>query len=78
MKTEEIKQFETGLFLTPAKESETAIRSAIDVSEFYTEWNKEFGFFFFPEEIEYYDELEAQIDNLLGVLNVDYRIEGVF
>jgi len=72
------KQIETGLQLTPTKKDETAIQEVIAASEFYTEWNKEFGFYFFPEEVENYDELENQINNLLDGLNVSYRIEGVF
>lgn len=64
---------------TPAtKEDARVINEVIANSDFYTEYDSEFGFYFFPEEEENYDELEAQIDTLFGDLNVNYRIEGVF
>ena len=70
---------ETGLQLTPrTREDARVINEAIVNSDFYTEYNSEFGFYLFLEEEENYDELEAQIDNLLSGLNVNYRIEGVF
>ena len=70
---------ETGLQVTPkTREDAIVINEAIANSEFYTEYNSEFGFYFFPEEEENYDELEAQIDELFSGLNVNYRIEGVF
>ena len=70
---------ETGLQVTPGtKEDARVINETIANSGFYTEYNSEFGFYFFPEEEENYDELEAQIDILFGGLNVNYRIEGVF
>ena len=70
---------ETELRVTPAtKEDARVINEVIVNSDFYTEYDSEFGFYFFPEEEENYDELEAQIDTLFGGLNVNYRIEGVF
>ena len=70
---------ETGLQVTPkTREDARVINEAIANSDFYTEYNSEFGFYFFPEEEENYDELEAQIDDLFSGLNVNYRIEGVF
>ena len=70
---------ETGLQVTPTtKEDARVISKAIINSDFYSEYYSEFGFYFFPEEEENYDELEAQIDILFGGLNVNYRIEGVF
>lgn len=70
---------ETGLQLTPsAKEDTRAIDKTIENSEFHVEYDSEFGFYFFPEEEENYDELEINIDNLLSGLDVNYRIEGVF
>ena len=70
---------ETGLQVTPkTREDARVINEAIANSDFYTEYNSEFGFYLFPEEEENYDELEAQIDDLFFGLNVNYRIEGVF
>ena len=70
---------ETGLQLTPkTREDARVINEAIANSDFYTEYDSEFGFYFLPEKEENYDELEAQIDNLFDGLNVNYRIEGVF
>lgn len=69
----------TGLQLTPrTREDARVIHEAIANSDYYTEYNSQYGFYFFPEEEDCYDDLEAQIDNLLCGLNVDYRIEGVF
>ena len=69
----------TGLQVTPTtKEDARVINEAIANSDFYAEYNSEFGFYFFPEEEENYDELEVQIDNLFSDLNVNYRIEGIF
>jgi len=69
----------TGLQLTPStKDAERVIHEAIANSDFYTEWNSEFGCYFFEEEPENYDELEFQIDNLLARSTVNYRIEGIF
>ena len=77
--TLKIMIMETGLQVTPkTREDARVINEAIANSDFYTEYNSEFGFYFFPEEEENYDELEVQIDDLFGVLNVNYRIEGVF
>ena len=69
---------ETGLQVTPSTKDARVINEAIANNDFYTEYDSEFRFYFFPEEVENYDELEAQIDNLLAGLNVNYRIEGVF
>ena len=70
---------EKGLQVTPAtREDARIINVAIANSEFYAEYNSEYGFYFFPEKEENYDELEAQIDNLFDELSVNYRIEGVF
>ena len=70
---------ETGLQVTPTtQEDARVINEAIANSAFYAEYNSEFGFYFFPEEEENYDELEVQIDNLFSDLNVNYRIEGIF
>ena len=70
---------ETGLQVTPTtKEDARVINEAIANSDFHTEYDSEFGFYFFPEEEENYDELETQIDILFSGLNANYRIEGVF
>ena len=47
-------------------------------SEFYTEYNSEFGYFFFPEEEDNYDSLAEQINELFEGVDVRYRIEGIF
>ena len=70
---------ETGLNVTPrTQEDSRVINEAIANSDFYTEYNSTYGYYFFPEEEANYDELEAQIHNLFGGLNVNYRIEGIF
>ena len=76
---QKIKIMKTGLQVTPkTREDARVINEAIANSDFYTEYNSEFGFYFLSEKEENYDELEAQIDNLFDGLNVNYRIEGVF
>lgn len=70
---------ETGLQVYPQLSRDLAlINEAIANSDFYTKYNSKFEFFFFPEEKENYDELEAQIDNLFSGLSVNYRIKRVF
>lgn len=74
-----MRAMKTGLMLTPStRESARIINEAIENSDFYAEYDSTYGFYFFPEEEENYDSLEAQLDGLLSGLNVDYRIEGVF
>ena len=50
----------------------------LDSGDFYAEYNFEFGFYFFPEEVETYDDLEVAIAQSLDDLGIHYRIEGVF
>jgi len=69
----------TGLQLYPrTREDSQVINEAIENSDFYAEYNSQYGLYFFPEEEENYDELEQQLDELLSQLNVNYRIEGIF
>ena len=66
----------TGLNVTPrTQEDLRVINEAIANSDFYTEYNSTYGYYFFPDEEANHDELEAQIHNLFGGLNVNYRIE---
>ena len=68
----------TGLILTPSTSVDSRIiHEAVANSDFYTEYNEEFGYYFFPEEEGNYDELERQLDNLIG-FNANYTIEGIF
>ncbi|MBV5347536.1 hypothetical protein JZU46_04895 [bacterium] len=69
----------TGLQLYPrTREDSNVISSIIEDSDFYAEYNSQYGFFFFPEEEENYDDLEWQLDELFSDKNVNYRIEGIF
>jgi hypothetical protein len=66
----------TGLNVIPrTQEDLRVINEAIGNSDFYTEYNSTYEYYFFPEEEANYDELEAQIHNLFGGLNADYTIE---
>lgn len=59
--------------------NETRVFDAwLESGDFYAEYNSEFGFYFFPEEVENYDDLEVAIASNLGELDINYRIEGVF
>ena len=70
---------ETGLQVTPrTREDARVMNEAIANSDFYTEYNAEFGYFFFPEEEDNYDSLEEQINELFEGVDVRYRIEGIF
>ena len=70
---------ETGLQLSPrTREDLRIINEMLQESEFSTEYNSEFGFFFFPKEEDNYDTLEEQIDELFEGINVRYKIEGIF
>lgn len=70
---------ETGLQLTPStREDAIVINEIIANSDFYAEYNSEFGFYLFPEEEEHYDELEEELNDLFKCLDVNYRIEGIF
>lgn len=69
----------TGLQLYPrTREDSNVISSIIEDSDFYAEYNSQYGFFLFPEEEENYDDLEGQLDELFSDKNVNYRIEGIF
>ena len=70
---------ETGLQLYPSTPADTNIISGIiEESALYAEYDARYGFFFFPEKEEDYDELEKDIDALLAGAEVNYRIEGIF
>jgi len=70
---------EKGLQLTPGtREDLRIINGILQESDFYTEYNAEFGYFFFPEEEDNYDTLEEQINELFEGVDVRYRIEGIF
>jgi hypothetical protein len=69
----------TGLQLTPrTREDAIVINEIIANSDFYAEYDSEFGFYLFPEEEENYDELEEELNDLFKGLDVNYRIEGIF
>jgi hypothetical protein len=50
----------------------------IEENDFYAEWNAREGFWFFPEELDNYDELENHLQELFDEEGVDARFEGVF
>jgi predicted Zn-dependent peptidase len=69
----------TGLMLTPrTREDARVISEVIANSDFYAEYNSEFGYYFFEEDEENYDALEEILENMLCDVNADYRIEGIF
>ena len=68
-----------GLQLIPStREDQVLISSIITNSEFYAEWDSQWGLWFLPEEEESYDELEIALDKLFAIHQVNYRIEGIF
>jgi len=68
----------TGLILTPSTSVDSRIiQEAIANSDFYAEYDDEFGNYYFPEEESNYDELESQLENMIG-FNANYTIEGIW
>ena len=56
----------------------TRIGDIIEQNDFYAEWNAREGFWFFPEEVENYDELEQQLEELFIEEGINARFEGIF
>ena len=56
----------------------TRIGDIIEQNDFYAEWNTREGFWFFPEEVENYDELEQQLEELFIEEGINARFEGIF
>lgn len=69
---------ETGLYVigrTP--KDNTEIGQMIEDTGLYAEWNARDGYWFFPEEPEHYDQLEADIEAELGQRGINARFEGI-
>ena len=70
---------ETGLNVRPKDQIHAnMLKSALENSGLYAEWNAREGYFFFPEEQDLYDQLEMEIQDLMDENNIQGYIEGVF
>ena len=69
----------TGLYVIGAtKEDNIKVGEMADEKGLYGEWNAREGYWFFPEDVEMYDELEKDIQRGLDKHNINARIEGIF
>lgn len=55
-----------------------AIKDVIEEEGFYAEWNARGGYWFFPEEVDNYDELENQLSMIFDKQGINARFEGIF
>jgi hypothetical protein len=55
-----------------------AIKDVIEEEGFYAEWNVRGGYWFFPEEVDNYDELENQLSTIFDKQGINARFEGIF
>lgn len=55
----------------------TRLNELLSNSDFYAEFNHIDGFFFIEEEIDNYDDLEEELNELICT-DISYTIEGVF
>lgn len=69
----------TGLNVIPRTQIDgTRLQNGFEKAGLHAEWNAECGCFFLEEELESYDALEAQIDEIFAGSEINYRIEGMF
>jgi hypothetical protein len=77
----ELKEYisESGLMVfgkTPLDNN--AIGDYLDKTDYYAAWNAEYGCWIFPEQEEFYDELENELSQDFNKLGIDARFEGIF
>ena len=77
----ELKEYisESGLMVfgrTPLDNN--AIGDYLDETDYYAAWNAEYGYWFFPEQEKFYDELENELSQDFNKLGIDARFEGIF
>ena len=77
----ELKEYisESGLMVfgrTPLDNN--AIGDYLDETDYYATWNAEYGYWFFPEQEKFYDELENELSQDFNKLGIDARFEGIF
>lgn len=54
------------------------IGEMIEDQELHAEWNSIEGYWFFPEEIDLYDALEAELEKQFANYEINARFEGIF
>jgi|LauGreDrversion4_2_1035121.scaffolds.fasta_scaffold01037_13 hypothetical protein len=54
------------------------IGEMIEDQGLHAEWNSIEGYWFFPEEIDLYDALEAELEKQFANYEINARFEGIF
>lgn len=69
---------ETGLYVIGSTPEDNAeIGKMIEDTGLHAEWNGRDKYWFFPEDPEHYDQLEADIEVELGQRGINARFEGI-
>ena len=55
-----------------------SIGDVVEEEGYYAEWNPREGYWFFPEEVDMYDDLEMELDKHFVKRGINARFEGVF
>jgi hypothetical protein len=55
-----------------------AISDYLDETDYYAAWDAKHGYWFFPEQEEFYDELENELSQDFNKLGINARFEGIF
>lgn len=72
------RQSETGLYVIGRTQQDNMkIGQMIEDAGYHAEWNAREGYWFFPEQPEYYDSLEADLEAELAQRDISARFEGV-
>jgi hypothetical protein len=70
---------ETGLMVYPSsKEDNQKLKEYSIDGDFYCEYDSEGGYWFFPEDESYYNDLEMKLTTEFNKLGINARFEGVF
>jgi hypothetical protein len=70
---------ESGLMVYPSSEEDNEKLKEYSIDgDFYCEYDSEGGYWFFPEDESYYDDLEMKLETQFNELGINARFEGVF
>jgi len=70
---------ESGLMFVPRGSADaTRMQEALSDSDLHAEWNAREGYFYFQEDVENYDALEAEIMRLADEHGVNGYVEGIW
>lgn len=72
------RQLETGLYVVGNTQTDNMkIGQTVEDAGYHAEWNAREGYWFFPEQPEHYDSLEADLEAEFGERGISARFEGV-